>query len=413
VFLDNASVVSSSSLQDGKSSTKSASHLNLETASTSRPGSGSGWTRSTHSRAASSLSLTPSVNSASHPNSHSLHSPSHSFGGRSQASVRNGAHQHSTPIQEQHESLSSRSSSYKLTTSANSSNNDSVSLLSWRSDLEDSQDDLGDFRMVVASSTRSRASSRAASLLGNEMESTMSTVSGHTLYHLPSRSFVVSPPMSPIPNSTLELSPRSRHRQSRHSRQSSFSSVSSVASSFASTGAHSTKSRTLLPISTRVGGKTPSATPLTPPKSATPSPTKREHHTPSSSRSKPHSASTPPAYVTTPHITPSRQHDAELLRAVRALEAEAEIAILASTGGAGGVRVKHHQSLTPVAARSLARMMHSGEGISVSNTLNRSEMHTRSRSHDLLASTPVVQSLPSRDRSASHPHIGDELGYAI
>lgn len=405
---DDVSVGSNSSPDECKSFTKSASHLNFGTTSTSRPGSSSAWSRYTHSRAASSLSLTPSVNSASRPNIHPFHTSSHSFGGGSQASVRYGAPQRSTPT---YGSVSSRSSSSRLVTSTNSSNNDSTSLLSWHSDSEDTQDDLGDFRMVVANSTRSRASSRVASLIGDEMEPTMAAVNGHTLYHLPSRPVVVSPPMSPIPNSTPELSPHGRHRQSNHTRQSSLSSLSSLASSFVSAGAYSTKSRTLLPISTKIDRKIPSATPLTPPKSATPSPT-LEQLTPSSSRRKPLSASTPPAYVTTPH-TASRQHDAELLRAVRALEAEAEIAILAATGGAGGVRVKNHQSLTPVAAKSLARMMHSGERFPVNNTLNRPETHVRSRSHDLLASTPAVQSLPSRDRSASHPHIGDELGYAI
>jgi len=97
------------------------------------------------------------------------------------------------------------------------------------------------------------------------------------------------------------------------------------------------------------------------------------------------------------------------VRAVRALEAEAQVAVLAATGGAGGVRVKHHQSLTPAAAKSLARMIPPGERAAS----ERPEMHARSRSHDLLAPTTAAQSRPSRDRSASHPHVADEAGYAV
>ena len=416
VFNDKGSIVSGTSLEERLSPIKGVSHLDFETRSTSRPGSGSASTRSTHSRAASSLSLlslTSSVNSASHLIPQSLYAPSHSFESRSQASFGSDAQQLSISVREHNRRVYSRPASHKNTTSTDSSNytsNESASLLSWRSDPEEIQDGFSDHQIAVVRGARSRASSRATSLLGNEMDSTVSTAKAHTLYHLPSPP-AASPSMSPtrlaMPNNNaLELSPRSRYRRSKHTRQSSASSISSISSSLVSSSANSTRSRALLPIGTSKAATTP---PLTPPNTATPSPTDGNQVTPLPRRNKPHSASTPPALVTTLHGASSRQQDAELLRAVRALEAEAEIAVLATTGGTGRVRVKHHQSLTPAAARSLARTTHSSRG----DTSNRPEMHTRSRSHDILASMPVIQSLPSRDRSASHPHIGDELGYAI
>ena len=412
-FLDNGSSIS---LNESLSSTKGSSHLDLRMKSMSPPGSNSASIHSTHSRTASSLSLASSVNSATHLNPSPA--PAYFLESGSQISI-GGSAQQLPPIQERYRRVYSRSPSHKLTTSTDSSiytSNESGSLLSWRSDPEEIEDDFSDHQIAVANSVRSRASSRAASLLGNEMESTMTTAKGHTLYHLPSRSVAsvasvaVSPPASPtkatMPNGTLELSPRSRYRRLRHTPQSSVSSLSSISSSLVGTSANLTRLRAILPIGTRVGGSSP---PVTPPKAATPSPTKDDQLTPSFRSGKPHSASTPPSLITTLHPASSRQHDADLVRAVRALEAEAEIAVLAATGGAGGVRVKHHQSLTPAAAKSLARMIPSGERAASDGP----EMHARSRSHDLLASTITAQSRPSRDRSASHPHIADEVGYAV
>lgn len=404
-FLDNGSSIS---LNESLSSTKGSSHLDLRMKSMSPPGSNSASIHSTHSRTASSLSLASSVNSATHLNPSPA--PTYFLESGSQISI-GGSAQQLPPIRERYRRVYSRSPSHKLTTSTDSSiytSNESGSLLSWRSDPEEIEDDFSDHQIAVASSVRSRASSRAASLLGNEMESTMTTAKGHTLYHLPSRSVAsvtVSPPASPtratVPNGTLELSPRSRYRRLRHTPQSSVSSLSSISSSLVGTSANLTRLRAILPI----GSGSP---PATPPKTATHSPTKDDQLTPSFRSGKPYSASTPPSLVATMHPASSRQHDADLVRAVRALEAEAEIAVLAATGGAGGVRVKHHQSLTPAAAKSLARMIPSGERAS-----DRPEMHARSRSHDLLASTITAQSRPSRDRSASHPYIVDEVGYAV
>lgn len=107
------------------------------------------------------------------------------------------------------------------------------------------------------------------------------------------------------------------------------------------------------------------------------------------------------------------------MRAVYAMEVEAALQLqLQQTvvAPAPGIRTKHHQSLTPAAAKVLGRLVPVGQPLgyldrSGGSALGRPELHTRSRSYDILSATPAPPFL--RDRSSSHPNIGEEIGYAV
>ncbi|KAF8313248.1 hypothetical protein DL93DRAFT_2167956 [Clavulina sp. PMI_390] len=360
---------------------------------------------------------------------------------------------------------------------------ESTSSLSWRSEHDGMHYDeyrVG----VVGSSTsalgeRSRASSRSNPFAASEI-----LEEGAAKQYPQSNRIIASPPASPLKSSiplqgTLQVSSRHvnsqlRLKESKHARGSSSSSLSSAAS----LGGNSQLPRENLPLGVTpsrsasvVGGALKGSRPLTSPsKVRSPPPTRMPigPSPPSTSPTSPyHSSMTPPnsasptkansafplppppphgpmlpppppptssrgtssrrssraaalASVSSPHLASSRQQDAELMRAVRAMEAEA-------ARGGSGARSKTRQSMGPTTSR-LTRTPSKSQIPTTSNDNidspsssappPRPEFHLRSRSHDLLGSSslrssdmaatntrvPIPTSPMSRDRSASQPY---------
>lgn len=354
---------------------------------------------SSHSRAASSLST--------HSSTH-LHRPTNS-----QSSIASSVRY---PYdQAPHSALSDRLAHQQLTRSVDSSaptSNESSSLLSWRSDLDDLHEEHPEYRVaVVADSSRSRSSSNAQNAFGTERDALVPKLkSSHSRF--PSRTPSISSlrPASPtkiintVPNNALQVSRLSRgsRTSTTHTRESSVSSISSMASSRQQTS----NSRANLPI----GGLGTSIT-SSPPKPLSSSPEKRSTLLRRGSSIKSASVSSPNLRQMNQQPMTSKQQEADLLRAVRAMEEAAAAAHLPPA-----TPRHHHQSLTPASARALSRGIQTRVGsespVKFENPV-RPDMHLRSHSHDMLSMSSKPPRV-TRERAGSHtPRSPGDFGYAM